>query len=65
MTTLKKLSIASLLAAVFLLSGYLLGRRANRAHAPELAVQTDTIRIRDTVLIERPVPVEVRWSTPC
>lgn len=60
MTMLKKLAIAALLAAVFLLSGYLLGRRANRSHAPELMVQTDTLRIRDTLLVERPVPVEVR-----
>lgn len=56
----KKILISALLAAVFLLSGYLLGRRANRAHAPELMVQTDTLRIRDTLLVERPVPVEVR-----
>lgn len=60
MTMLKKLAIAALLAAVFLLSGYMLGRRACRAHAPELMVQTDTLRIRDTLLVERPVPVEVR-----
>lgn len=60
MTMLKNLAIAALLAAVFLLSGYLLGRRANRSHAPELMVQTDTLRIRDTLLVERPVPVEVR-----
>lgn len=60
MTMLKKLAIAVLLAAVFLLSGYMLGRRACRAHAPELMVQTDTLRIRDTLLVERPVPVEVR-----
>lgn len=56
----KKILISALLAAVFLLSGYLLGRRANRSHAPELMVQTDTLRIRDTLLVERPVPVEVR-----
>ena len=56
----KKILISALLAVVFLLSGYLLGRRANRAHAPELMVQTDTLRIRDTLLDERPVPVEVR-----
>ena len=60
METLKKLVIAALLAALLLLSGYLLGRRANRALAPELMVQTDTLRIRDTLLVERPVPVEVR-----
>ena len=60
MTTLKKLSIAALLLAVSLLSGYLLGRRACRAPEPELVVQTDTLRIRDTVLVDKPVPVEVR-----
>lgn len=59
MTMLKKLAIAALLAALLLLSGYLLGRRANRSHAPELMVQTDTLRIRDTLLVEKPVPVEV------
>ena len=56
----KKILISALLAVVFLLSGYLLGRRANRSHAPELIVQTDTLRIRDTLLVERPVPVEMR-----
>lgn len=60
MTTLKKLSIAALLLAVSLLSGYLLGRRACRAPEPEPVIQTDTLRIRDTVLVERPAPVEVR-----
>ena len=60
MTTLKKLSIAALLLAVSLLSGYLLGRRACRAPEPELVVQVDTLRIRDTMLVEKPVPVEVR-----
>lgn len=54
------LGAALALAAVLLLSGYLLGRRACRAPAPELIVQTDTLRIRDTLLVERPVPVEVR-----
>lgn len=60
MTMSKKLVTAALLAALLLLSGYMLGRRANRPHAPELMVQTDTLRIRDTMLVERPVPVEVR-----
>lgn len=60
MTTLKKLSIAALLLAVSLLSGYLLGKRTARATEPECIVQVDTLRIRDTLLIERPVPVEVR-----
>lgn len=60
MAALKKFLAAALLAALLLLSGYMLGRRANRSQAPELMVQTDTLRIRDTLLVERPVPVEVR-----
>ena len=54
------LGAALALAALLLLSGYLLGRRTARAPEPELIVQTDTLRIRDTLLIEKPVPVEVR-----
>lgn len=54
------LGAALALAALLLLSGYLLGRRACRAPEPELVVQTDTLRIRDTVLVDKPVPVEVR-----
>lgn len=60
MTTLKKLSIATLLAALLLLSGYFFGRRTAHAPEPELVIQTDTLRIRDTLLVEKPVPVEVR-----
>ena len=60
MGTFKKLVMAALLAALLLLSGYLLGRRADRAPDSAVIVRTDTLRIRDTVLIERPVPVEVR-----
>ena len=60
MTTFKKLAIAALLAAAFLLSGYILGRRDCRTMEPELIVQTDTIRITDTLLVEKPVPVEIR-----
>lgn len=54
------LGAALALAALLLLSSYLLGRRACRAPEPELVVQTDTLRIRDTVLVDKPVPVEVR-----
>ena len=54
--TLKKFMTAALLAALLLLSGYLFGRRACRAPMAELMVQTDTLRIRDTLLVERPVP---------
>lgn len=60
MGTFKKLAIAALLAALLLLSGYLLGRKASRAPEPAEIVRTDTLRIRDTVLVDRPVPVEVR-----
>ena len=60
MTTGKKILVAALLAALLLLSGYLLGRMACRAPAPVEIVQTDTLRIRDTLIIEKPVPVEVR-----
>lgn len=60
MTTGKKILVAALLAALLLLSGYLLGKRTARATEPECIVQTDTLRIRDTLLVERPVPVEVR-----
>ena len=54
------LGAALALAALLLLSGYLLGRRACRAPEPELVVQVDTLRIRDTLRIEKPVPEEVR-----
>ena len=60
MTALKKLSIAALLLAVSLLSGYFLGRRTTRTPEPECIVQGDTLHIRDTVLVDKPVPVEVR-----
>lgn len=56
----KKILISAILAALFFLSGYMLGRRTCRALEPELIVQTDTLRIRDTLLVEKPVPVEVR-----
>lgn len=54
------LGAALALAALLLLSGYLLGRSACHVPAPEIIVQTDTLRIRDTLLVEKPVPVEVR-----
>lgn len=56
----KKILISALLAAVFLLSGYLLGRRTARTPEPECIVQVDTLRIKDTILVDKPVPVEVR-----
>ena len=42
MTTLKKLAIAAILAALFLLSGYILGRRTCRSNSPEIGVITKT-----------------------
>lgn len=48
------------LAVILLLSGYLLGRRTCRVPGPEPVVQVDTLRIKDTVLVDKPVPVEVR-----
>lgn len=62
MTTMNRLTIAAaaLLAALLLLSGYFLGRRTARSPEPECIVQVDTLRIRDTLLVEKPVPVEVR-----
>lgn len=54
------LGAALALAALLLLSGYLLGRRTARSPEPECIVQVDTLRIRDTLRIEKPVPVEVR-----
>lgn len=59
---LKKFLIAALLAALLLLSGYMLGRRTCRSNSPEIGVitKTDTLRIRDTLLVEKPVPVEVQ-----
>lgn len=54
------LGAALALAVILLLSGYLLGRRTAPAPEPECIVQIDTLRIRDTLRIERPVEVEVR-----
>ena len=51
---------AGLLAAACCLSGYFLGRRSSRVPAPAETVRTDTLRIRDTLVIDRPVPVEMR-----
>ena len=60
MTALKKILLAALVAALLLLSGFIFGRRSAHARMPAVTVRTDTLRIRDTVLVDRPVPVEVR-----
>lgn len=60
MTALKKILLAALLAALLLLSGFVLGRRSSRAPEPAGEAVPDTLRIRDTLVIDRPVPMEVR-----
>lgn len=54
------IAVAALLAVLLLLSGYFLGRRTACTPEPECIVQVDTLRIRDTLRIDKPVPVEVR-----
>lgn len=59
--TLQILGILALLA-LFALGGYLVGRRFLRpVQAAEIA-RTDTLRVRDTVIIDRPVPVTIRTA---
>lgn len=62
MKTLRELVMAAILAALLLLSGFVLGRRSSHTPEPAEIVRTDTLRIRDTVLVDRPVPVEVRLT---
>lgn len=52
--------VAAVLAALFALSGYFLGRRAISPAEVKIETVTDTLRITDTLLVEKPVPVEVR-----
>lgn len=52
--------VAAVLAALFALSGYFLGRRATSSAEVKIETVTDTLRITDTLLVEKPVPVEVR-----
>lgn len=52
--------IAFVFAALCVLSGYFFGRRAAGSSEVEIETVTDTLRIRDTLLVEKPVPVEVR-----
>lgn len=52
--------VAAVLAALFALSGYFLGRRATSPAEVKVETVTDTLRITDTLLVEKPVPVEVR-----
>ena len=52
--------IAFVFAALCVLSGYFFGRRAASPSEVKIETVTDTLRIRDTLLVEKPVPVEVR-----
>lgn len=52
--------VACVLAALCVLSGYFLGRQAAGSSEVKIETVTDTLRIRDTLLVEKPVPVEVR-----
>ena len=52
--------VTCVFAALCLLSGYFLGRRATSSSEAKIETITDTLRITDTVLVEKPVPVEVR-----
>lgn len=62
MERLEKYLCVAVAALLMMLGGYVLGWRVHRCAPPpaETAVRTDTLRIRDTLLVERPVPVEVR-----
>lgn len=56
----RQILVAAVLAALFALSGYFLGRRAESPAEVKIETVTDTLRITDTLLVEKPVPVEVR-----
>ena len=62
MERLGKYLCVAITALLLMAGGYVLGWRVHRCAPPpaETAVRTDTLRIRDTLLVERPVPVEVR-----
>ena len=62
MERLGKYLCVAITALLLMAGGYVLGWRVHRCAPPpaETAVRTDTLRIRDTLVIDRPVPVEVR-----
>lgn len=61
MERLGKYLCVAITALLLMAGGYVLGWRVHRCASPpaETAVRTDTLRIRDTLLVERPVPVDV------
>lgn len=60
MERLEKYICVAVAALLLMLGGYILGRRSPRARGSEVIVQTDTLRIRDTLVIDRPVPIDTR-----
>lgn len=60
MERLEKYLCVAVAALLLMLGGYVLGRRSPRARGSEVIVQTDTLRIRDTLVIDRPVPIDTR-----
>lgn len=62
MERLEKYICVAVVALLLMSGGYVIGRRSCRSNFPEIGgiVKTDTLRIRDTVFKDRPVPVEVR-----
>ena len=52
-----------LVSLVFLL-GWYVGKRMERAKFPDISERVDTLLVRDTLVWEKPVPVEViKWKT--
>lgn len=62
MERLEKYICVAVVALLLMSGGYVIGRRSCRSNFPEIGGigKTDTLRIRDTVFNDRPVPVEVR-----
>lgn len=59
----KKIVTVLLVALVFLL-GWYVGKRMERAKFPDISERVDTLLVRDTLVWEKPVPVEVvKWKT--
>ena len=60
--TVTTILIAALAITVLALSVALVSRRRSRADfpIPEITIRSDTVLVRDTVLIDRPVEVEKR-----
>lgn len=62
MERLEKYLCVAATALMLMFGGYVIGRRSSHTPEPAETVRTDTLRIRDTILVDRPVPVEVRTT---